>query len=190
MEFGDAPIAMETTEVVGSSCYPLPVNGGSSLVELLTNGNGGGDSGFSSSVEDSDLSAPVSPAVQQNQQTVTIDQATLIQLLLSSQNNNNNNDNSNNNNNDNNNNNNSYNNNNDFIQNILNNTSQQENKPDVPLPTTATTLSPNLPAPDSPAEGAGTKGGRRFAPYKGKPRTEAQKERKKAHNRKSATKYR
>merc|ERR1711972_293559 len=42
----------------------------------------------------------------------------------------------------------------------------------------------------SPAAGSGEKGGNRFAPYKAKPRTEAQKERKKEHNRKSASKYR
>jgi len=44
------------------------------------------------------------------------------------------------------------------------------------------------PASISPAAGSG--GSPRYAPYKGKPRTEAQKERKKEHNRKSASKYR
>jgi len=157
-------------------------------------------------------------------QTVTIDNATLMQLLLSAQNNNNNNNSNNNisnsssnnnsNNNsssNNNNNNNSSSNNNNSIRNSNNSSSinnsysgdiiQQQNigvsqnqvfkqettavhSPITPL------ASPPPSTPGSPAEGSGSKVGRRYTPYNAKPRTEAQKERKKEHNRKSATKYR
>jgi len=125
-------------------------------------------------------------------QTVTIDNATLMQLLLSAQNNNNNNSNSNNNNNNNSsNNNNSIRNsnknssiNNSYSGDIIQQQTTAVHSPITPLP------SPPPSSPGSPAEGSGSKVGRRYTPYNAKPRTEAQKERKKEHNRKSATKYR